>query len=296
MEVISGFEDLEAFEVLHPAEQSVPFVFNSPHSGRHYPDAFLRASRLDKIAIRRSEDAFVDDLFQHVVPLGAPLLKARFPRAYLDVNREPYELDPKMYDDRLPSYANIRSIRVAGGLGTIARVVGEAQEIYQGRLCVREALTRIETIYKPYHQTLRRLLAQTHVAFGYAVLIDCHSMPSAIKTTDGGPRPDFILGDRYGTSCAAQLVDAATEALRDMGYRVSRNKPYAGGFITEHYGRPVKGLHALQVEINRGLYMDETKTLKHAGFDALTQDLGRLAKALVAVQGACFYPDALAAE
>eukprot|EP00873_Tetraselmis_striata_P013398 jgi/Tetstr1/433662/TSEL_000210.t1 len=296
MEVISGFEDLEAFEVLHPAEQSVPFVFNSPHSGRHYPDAFLRASRLDKIAIRRSEDAFVDDLFQHVVPLGAPLLKARFPRAYLDVNREPYELDPKMYDDRLPSYANIRSIRVAGGLGTIARVVGEAQEIYQGRLCVREALTRIETIYKPYHQTLRRLLAQTHVAFGYAVLIDCHSMPSAIKTTDGGPRPDFILGDRYGTSCAAQLVDAATEALRDMGYRVSRNKPYAGGFITEHYGRPVKGLHALQVEINRGLYMDETKTLKHAGFDALTQDLDRLAKALVAVQGACFYPDALAAE
>ncbi|MBB99547.1 MAG: N-formylglutamate amidohydrolase [Rhodobacteraceae bacterium] len=296
MEVISGFEDLEAFEVLHPAEQSVPFVFNSPHSGRHYPDAFLRASRLDKIAIRRSEDAFVDELFQHVVPLGAPLLKARFPRAYLDVNREPYELDPKMYDDRLPSYANIRSIRVAGGLGTIARVVGEAQEIYQGRLCVREALTRIETIYKPYHQTLRRLLAQTHVAFGYAVLIDCHSMPSAIKTTDGGPRPDFILGDRYGTSCAAQLVDAATEALRDMGYRVSRNKPYAGGFITEHYGRPVKGLHALQVEINRGLYMDETKTLKHAGFDALTQDLDRLAKALVAVQGDCFYPDALAAE
>jgi N-formylglutamate amidohydrolase len=296
MEVISGFEDLEAFEVLHPAEQSVPFVFNSPHSGRHYPDAFLRASRLDKIAIRRSEDAFVDELFQRVVSLGAPLLKARFPRAYLDVNREPYELDPKMYDDRLPSYANIRSIRVAGGLGTIARVVGEAQEIYQGRLCVREALTRIETIYKPYHQTLRRLLAQTHVAFGYAVLIDCHSMPSAIKTTDGGPRPDFILGDRYGTSCAAQLVDAATEALRDMGYRVSRNKPYAGGFITEHYGRPVKGLHALQVEINRGLYMDETKTLKHAGFDALTQDLDRLAKALVAVQGDCFYPDALAAE
>jgi N-formylglutamate amidohydrolase len=296
MEVISGFEDLEAFEVLRPAEQSVPFVFNSPHSGRHYPDAFLRASRLDKIAIRRSEDAFVDELFQHVVRLGAPLLKARFPRAYLDVNREPYELDPKMYDDRLPSYANIRSIRVAGGLGTIARVVGEAQEIYQRRLCVREALTRIETIYKPYHQTLRRLLAQTHVAFGYAVLIDCHSMPSAIKTTDGGPRPDFILGDRYGTSCAAQLVDAATEALRDMGYRVSRNKPYAGGFITEHYGRPVKGLHALQVEINRGLYMDETKTLKHAGFDALAQDLDRLAKALVAVRGDCFYPDALAAE
>ncbi|SDU35954.1 N-formylglutamate amidohydrolase [Stappia sp. ES.058] len=296
MEVISGFEDLEAFEVLHPAEQCVPFVFNSPHSGCHYPDAFLRASRLDSTAIRRSEDAFVDELFEHVVPLGAPLLRARFPRAYLDVNREPYELDPKMYDDRLPSYANIRSIRVAGGLGTIARVVGEAQEIYQGRLCVHEALERIETIYKPYHQTLRRLLAQTHVAFGYAVLIDCHSMPSAIKTSDGSPRPDFILGDRYGTSCAVQLLDAASETLRGMGYRVSRNKPYAGGFITEHYGRPVKGLHALQLEINRGLYMDETKTRKHAGFATLAQDLGKLAKALVAVQGECFFPDALAAE
>ncbi|WP_349358282.1 N-formylglutamate amidohydrolase [Stappia sp.] len=296
MHVVSGFEETQAFEVLRPAEQRVPFVFNSPHSGRHYPETFLAASRLDRGAIRRSEDAFVDELFSHVVPTGSPLLRACFPRAYLDVNREPYELDPKMFEDRLPSYANSRSIRVAGGLGTIARVVGEAQEIYRGRLSVREALDRIETIYKPYHQTLRRLLAETHVSFGYAVLVDCHSMPSAVRSSDGGPRPDFILGDRYGTSCAGPLVDAAAEVLRGMGYRVSRNKPYAGGFITEHYGRPIKGLHALQLEINRGLYMDETRTERHAGFDALREDLRRFAETLVSLPDAELYPDALAAE
>lgn len=296
MQVVSGFEDTDAFEVLHPAEQHVPFVFNSPHSGRHYPEAFLNASRLDRIAIRRSEDAFVDELFSGVTTLGAPLLRACFPRAYLDVNREPYELDPKMYDDRLPAYANSRSIRVAGGLGTIARVVGEAQEIYRTRMPVREALDRIETIYKPYHLTLRRLLARTHVNFGYAVLVDCHSMPSTVRSSDNGPRPDFILGDRYGTSCALALVDRATEILRDMGYTVARNKPYAGGFITEHYGRPAKGLHALQVEINRSLYMDEARTDRNSGFEAFAADLARFNEALVALPDAGLIPDALAAE
>ena len=296
MQVVSGFEDMEAFEVLHPAEQHVPFVFNSPHSGRHYPEAFLNASRLDRLAIRSSEDAFVDALFSGVTGLGAPLLRACFPRAYLDVNREPYELDPKMYEDRLPAYANSRSIRVAGGLGTIARVVGEAQEIYRGRMSVREALDRIETIYKPYHLTLRRLLARTHVNFGYAVLVDCHSMPSTIRSSDNGPRPDFILGDRYGTSCALALVDRATEILRDMGYTVARNKPYAGGFITEHYGRPAKGLHALQVEINRSLYMDEARTDRNSGFEAFAADLARFNEALVALPDAGLIPDALAAE
>lgn len=296
MQVVSGFEDTKPFDVLHPAEQSAPFVFNSPHSGRHYPLAFLQASRLDALAIRRSEDAFVDELFSGVVELGAPLLCARFPRAYLDVNREPYELDPKMYEDRLPPYANSRSIRVAGGLGTIARVVGEAQEIYRTRLTVREALDRIETIYKPYHQTLRRLLARTHVTFGHAVLIDCHSMPSTIRSSDNGPRPDFILGDRYGTSCARSLIDQATDILRGMGYTVARNKPYAGGFITEHYGRPAKGLHALQVEINRSLYMDEARTDRSSGFAELSRDMRRFCEELVAGTDADLAPDALAAE
>ncbi|MBA5777325.1 N-formylglutamate amidohydrolase [Stappia sp. F7233] len=273
MKVVTGFEDTPAYEILAPSRLRLPFVFNSPHSGRCYPLNFLNASKLEAPAIRRSEDAYVDELFMPAVARGAPLVRAHFPRAFLDVNREPYELDPKMFEDRLPAYANIRSIRVAGGLGTIARIVGEAQEIYRGRLCINEVLSRIETIYKPYHRTLRRLLAETHVTFGYAVLIDCHSMPSTIRNADGGRRPDFILGDRYGTSCSASLVDAAFESLNAMGYAVSRNKPYAGGFITEHYGRPAKGLHALQIEVNRGLYMDEQSMEKSEGFQRLANDI-----------------------
>ncbi|WP_417687206.1 N-formylglutamate amidohydrolase [Roseibium sp.] len=284
------------FEVLAPADQRLPFVFNSPHSGCQYPKSFLNASRLDERSIRRSEDAFVDNLFRHVVPLGAPLLRAHFPRAYLDVNREPYELDPKMFDGRLPSYANVRSIRVAGGLGTVARIVSESHEIYRHRLPVSEALMRIEGIYKPYHSALRRLLAQTHVTFGYAVLIDCHSMPSTVRCQSSNQRPDFILGDRYGTSCSPDLTEYAASILEGLGYSVSRNKPYAGGFITEHYGRPARGLHALQLEINRGIYMDEPSHTPHAGFERLKQDLAIFARELTAMPDAGLAIDAMAAE
>ena len=290
------FNGFPAFDVLSPADQRLPFVFNSPHSGRQYPESFLAASRLDARSIRRSEDAYVDELFSHVVPLGAPMLRAHFPRAYLDVNREPYELDPKMYDGRLPSYANIRSIRVAGGLGTVARIVSENHEIYRHRLPVEEALNRIETIYKPYHSTLRRLLAQTHVTFGHAVLVDCHSMPSTVKCQTTDTRPDFILGDRYGTSCNSDLTDFAFEILRSKGYSVSRNKPYAGGFITEHYGRPSSGLHALQIEINRGLYMDEATHEPTAHFGQLFHDLKDFVRELTAMPDAGLVADSIAAE
>lgn len=294
--VQADFNGLPAFEVLAPADQRLPFVFNSPHSGREYPATFLEASRLDEVSIRRSEDAYVDQLFASVVPLGAPLLKAHFPRAYLDVNREPYELDPRMFNGRLPSYANVRSIRVAGGLGTVARIVSESQEIYKHRLPVSEALTRIEDIYKPYHSMLRRLLAQTHVTFGHAILIDCHSMPSTVKCQTTEVRPDFILGDRYSTSCAVELTDYAAELLKSMGYAVSRNKPYAGGFITEHYGRPSNGLHALQIEINRGLYMDESTHSLHSGFNTLAENLAAFARELTAMPDAAFAADSIAAE
>ncbi|NRG17324.1 N-formylglutamate amidohydrolase [Rhizobiales bacterium] len=296
MKVVNGFEDSPAFDVLTPTRRHLPFVFNSPHSGRSYPSSFISSSRLDAASIRRSEDAYVDELFEWVVSLGAPMIRAHFPRAYLDVNREPYELDPKMFEERLPPYANVRSIRVAGGLGTIARIVGESQEIYRKRLPVNEAISRIESIYKPYHRTLRRLLAETHVSFGYAVLVDCHSMPSTIRNPDGGPRPDFILGDRYGTSCSPVLVEAAMESLRAMGYTVSRNKPYAGGFITEHYGRPAKALHALQLEINRALYMDEASLKPHDGFTALSRDLHSFVRDLTEIGGNIFEAGAIAAE
>ncbi|MEP3049087.1 MAG: N-formylglutamate amidohydrolase [Roseibium sp.] len=292
----ADFNGLPPFDVLCPADQRLPFVFNSPHSGRQYPKSFLEASRLDETAIRRSEDAYVDDLFAHVIPLGAPMLRAHFPRAYLDVNREPYELDPKMFDGRLPSYANSRSIRVAGGLGTVARIVSENFEIYRHKLPVEEALVRVEHIYKPYHTTLRRLLAQTHVTFGHAVLIDCHSMPSNVKCQTSESRPDFILGDRYGTSCNSELTDFAYESLKMLGYSVSRNKPYAGGFITEHYGRPASGLHALQIEINRGLYMDEATQEPTTGFASLFQDLREFVREITSMPDSALPADSIAAE
>jgi N-formylglutamate amidohydrolase len=270
------------FEVARPLALKMPFVFNSPHSGRVYPRAFLAASRLDSLTLRRSEDAYVEELFGFVAEMGAPLLYAHFPRAYLDVNREPYELDPALFHDGLPHYANTQSVRVVGGLGTIARIVSESDEIYREPLTVGAALERINRLYTPYHETLRTLLKEAEAEFGLAVLIDCHSMPSNPMADQGGGRPDFVLGDRYGASCNGELTRLATAQLKSMGYVVALNKPYAGGYITEHYGRPQQGRHALQVEINRALYMDETSFAKSAGFERLKRDLEQVAKALAA--------------
>jgi N-formylglutamate deformylase len=264
------------FEVAEPGALSGPVVCNSPHSGRAYPSGFLAQSRLDLATLRRSEDTFVDELFADAVKFGVPLMRAHFPRAFLDVNREPYELDPRMFDGRLPAFANTRSLRVAGGLGTIARVVGDAREIYDRRLPVDEALGRIELFYKPYHRALRRLIVNAQRGFGSAVLVDCHSMPSNASGRDERPRADIVLGDRYGTSCAPSVTDVIEEALREFGYMVLRNKPYAGGFITEHYGDPGAGLHAVQIEINRALYMDEREYRKSSRFDPVRADLSRM--------------------
>lgn len=296
---MSGFDDFSpatAFEVRSAVEQRVPFVFNSPHSGRHYPERFLAMSRLDGMAIRRSEDCYVDELFGCAVGLGAPILVAHFPRAYLDANREAWELDPRMFSEPLPPFANIRSARVAGGLGTIPRLVGEGLEIYSGRIPFQEAARRIENVYKPYHDTLRRLVGATRASFGYAVLIDCHSMPGSIKLGESGLRPDFIVGDRFGTSASASLTEAAIGLLTAMGYTVAHNKPYAGGFITEHYGRPAQALHALQIEVNRSLYMNEATLEKTAGFDALAQDLAQFSADLMSVPDDYFARYPLAAE
>lgn len=277
MTASADFATTPAFVVRSPAQQRVPYVFNSPHSGRHYPLRFLAMSKLDAVAIRRSEDCYVDELFAGVVDLGAPFLTANFPRAYLDANREPWELDPRMFKNPLPPYANARSARVVGGLGTVPRLVGEGQEIYAGKLPLSEAVERIESVYKPYHAQLQRLISQTHAQFGFSVLIDCHSMPSSIRLGDGAPRPDFIIGDRFGVACAPALAEAATTVLSRLGYNVVLNRPYAGGFITEHYGRPAHGLHALQIEINRGLYMNERTYERTAGFEAIANDLTRFA-------------------
>jgi len=268
------------FEVVEPAVAKGPVLFNSPHSGSIYPREFLAVARLDIATLRRSEDSFVDELIAGVVRHGFPLMHAHFPRCFVDVNREPYELDPRMFEGRLPSFANTRSMRVAGGLGTVARVVGDAQEIYDQRIPVDDALRRIEGLYKPYHRALRRLFSKLHRDFGAAVLIDCHSMPSNAGHKDERPRPEFVLGDRYGTSCAGAVSETLEKTLRGLGYSVSRNKPYAGGFITEHYGNPAAGLHAIQLEVNRALYMDERRYERASTFGQLAADMETLADRL----------------
>ncbi len=290
------FSTVKPFETRSPVRQRFAFVFNSPHSGRHYPERFLAMTRLDRNAIRRSEDCYVDELFGSAVALGAPLLAANFPRAYLDVNREPWELDPRMFAEPVPTFANIRSARVAGGLGTVPRLVGEGLDIYAGRLPLAEAVARIELLYKPYHGELKKLMARTQATFGYAVLIDCHSMPASIRLGDSGLRPDFIIGDRFGAAAAPALTERAIVLLKGMGYNVAHNKPYAGGYITEHYGRPGKRLHALQIEVNRGLYMNERTFHKQAGFAALAEDLRRFVADLMSLPGHQLSSLPLAAE
>ena len=271
------------FDIAEPARTLCPLVLSSPHSGSIYPQRFLDSARLDAVALRRSEDAFVDDLFAGAAGLGAPLIRARFPRAYLDLNREPYELDPRMFEGKLPAFANTRSVRVAGGLGTIARVVGDSQEIYAGRLTVAEGLERIERLYKPYHAALRGLVERAQRQFGYALLIDCHSMPSTPTVAASAERrikTDFVVGDRYGTSAEGSFVELLEEAMRGAGYAVHRNKPYAGGFITEHYGAPQAGVHAIQIEVNRALYMDERTIERIARFASVKADIAKILGAL----------------
>jgi N-formylglutamate amidohydrolase len=276
-------------EVVAPANQTLPLVFASPHSGCRYPQDFVAASRLDRLTLRRSEDSFVDEIFQAAPGLGAPLIRALFPRAYVDPNREPFELDPAMFEDELPKYANTRSPRVAAGLGTIARVVANGANIYHGKLAFRDALERIRNYYWPYHEALRDLVEATRTSFGYCMLIDCHSMPSVGGPADrdaGARRVDFVLGDCHGTACAPVVMETAAAEIEALGYNVTRNAPYSGGFVTRHYGRPADGIHALQIEINRALYMDEGRIRRNARLPKLAAEMNQVIAALGRIDGA----------
>ena len=270
------------FTVIEPRVQTVPFVLCSPHSGRVYPSALTAASRLGPEALRKSEDCFVDDLVANIVALGAPLIAARFPRAYLDVNREAGELDPELFLGRLPAGSNAGSLRVGSGLGVVARVVADGEEIYRQRLPLEIALERIERLYRPFHRALAGLLKRTLARFGIAVLVDCHSMPSASVAEPRTERADVVIGDRFGVSCDPRLTRLAQSTLAGLGFATQLNRPYAGGFITEHYGRPRTGVHAIQIEINRGLYLDEAAFRPTLGFDGLREDLTRFAERLFA--------------
>jgi N-formylglutamate amidohydrolase len=287
------------FEILTPASWTAPAVFNSPHSGRRYDAAFLEQSRLPLNQLRRSEDCFIDELFSGCLELGAPMLRAHVPRSFIDLNREPYELDPRLFGEPLPAYANAASPRVAGGLGTIPRIVAENEDIYRRKLPLAEGLARIEKVYRPYHRTLASLIDRVHGHTGVALLVDCHSMPSSAAShlpSGNGKSIDIVLGDRFGVSCAEEITAAAERRLQSLGLNVVRNRPYAGGFITQNYGSVRTGRHALQIEVNRALYLDENTLEKRPSFAEIKAALTEMADELIEAVRTLEQPQRYAAE
>ncbi|HMO06283.1 MAG TPA: N-formylglutamate amidohydrolase [Paracoccaceae bacterium] len=258
----------DPFSLHMPALRSTPVVFSSPHSGRHYAADFLARSQLDPLTLRSSEDAFVDDLFAAAPEAGAPLLAARLPRAWIDFNRAPDELDPALVEGVARGGHNPR---VASGLGVVPRVVANGRAIYPGRLTRAEVEARLHGAWTPYHAALRRLLDEAMAQFGEAVLIDCHSMPhEAIEAhaRPGQSRPEVVLGDRFGAAAGRDVMERIETAFARAGLRVARNAPFAGAYIAQAYGRPSRRMHVVQVEIDRALYMDEARVERRPDFAA----------------------------
>jgi N-formylglutamate amidohydrolase len=267
------------FVLIEPLRRTAPLIFASPHSGRRYPPELLADARVSLISLRRSEDTYVDELFAGAAAHGAAVLSAAVARAYVDLNRDPGELDPDMFDERPPPNVHATSARVQAGLGAIPRVSGDGQNIYRRKLSLHEAERRIANVHRPYHTMLANLVAETKSLFGCAVLLDCHSMPSSAR---GAHAPDVVLGDRFGAACHPSVTALAEATLRRMNYRVARNTPFAGGHTTQTYGRPALGVHALQIELNRGLYVDERTLERTNGYARVRADMARLAEALAA--------------
>lgn len=281
-----------SFQIIRPNVQTCPVVFSSPHSGRAYPQAFLDQSVLGLAAIRSSEDAFVDQLISCAPSLGAPLLLAHVPRSYIDLNRAPDEFDPALIEQVRQSDSNPR---IASGLGVVPRVVAGGRAIYHGKIPLAEAKARVAEYWHPYHTALRQLLGETLAQFGYVILLDIHSMPSeAAKML----RPhqiaaDIVLGDRHGASAGGQIVAQVEAAFVAEGLRVARNSPFAGAYIAQQYGRPFVGKHVVQVEISRGLYMDESQIAPLPQFPQFQARLENVLRRVIAGYSA---PSALAAE
>lgn len=286
-----GRIETEAYVLTRPKRRSGPTIFASPHSGRDYTPAFLAQAVLDPRAVRSSEDAFVDELFGMAPDLGAPLLAARVPRAYIDLNRAADELDPGVIEGLVRAPHNPR---ISSGLGVIPRVVAGGRAIYRGKLPMSEAEARLKRFWHPYHQALAGLIEEVRAEFGQAVLIDCHSMPhEAIEahTRPGQPRPEVVLGDRYGATAGREVMDRVEAAFAAAGLRVGRNAPFAGAYVAQAYGRPSRGVHVVQVEIDRALYMDEVRVEPLAGFEAFRELISGVVAELVQPPGV-----ALAAE
>lgn len=263
-----------SFRLLRPQEQTTSVIFASPHSGRAYPPAFLAQSVLDSLALRSSEDAFVDELLADATAVGAPLMLADVPRAFIDLNRGPEELDPALIEGVHRTPLNPR---VSSGIGVIPRVVSGGRHIYRGKLTMPEAEARLSGHWHPYHDALRGLIDETHARFGQAILVDCHSMPhEAIEshTRPGQPRPEVVLGDRFGAAAGGHIIEEIEAAFQQAGLRVSRNVPFAGAFIAQSYGRPTTGRHVVQIEIDRNLYMNEAEVTRGPGFAAFREVMG----------------------
>ena len=272
-----------AFEIDRPISQTIPFVFASPHSGRNYQTYFITNSRLNSLDLRRSEDSFIDDLYADVSNYGAPFLKALFPRAYLDPNREAYELDQEMFLEPLPGFVNTNSLRVSTGLGTVPKIVANGDEIYKSKMLFKEAENRINNCYFPYHTALNDLIKETKNKFGKCILIDCHSMPSIGGLANRqvkNDNVDIVLGNKHGKTCADELIQFVEGQFKDLNLIVRRNHPYAGGYTTEHYGNPSKNVHALQIEINRANYMDEKTITRKNEFLIMKNKISNFLQAL----------------
>lgn len=268
-------DEIPPTQLFWPQELACPLFLASPHSGRAYPSCFLKESRLNHTTLRRSEDFCVDDLYDFAAAMGLPFLAAQFPRSFVDVNRSADEIDPALLFGGEAVFPKTLSKRVANGLGVVPRMVGAGIEIYSEPIGLLAVKQRLQQFHAPYHTTLRDRLTQIQQRFGCVVLLDCHSMPDTVSTRPLGMGKSFdiVLGDRYGASCHRDITDAAEACLSDLGYRVVRNDPYAGGYTTAHYGKPQRGFHSLQIEINRRLYMDERRLRLTDGYEALKSNL-----------------------
>lgn len=264
----------------------LPVVVSVPHAGRDYPDDLIAGSRLDMGALRRSEDPEVDALFSRVPRLGVPMIVARTARLYVDLNRAPDEIDPDMFDGVLDMPVDPASARAAQGLGIFPRYASNGAEVYAAKLDPAEAGRRIADVHRPFHRELEALLLRTRLRFGFALLIDGHSMPSVAgpgESDQGRRRADFVLGDRHGASASTVVGHAASATLASLGYSVARNEPYAGAYIANRHGSPSAGVHVLQIEINRALYLDERRFARRAGFQRIADAMARLVERLGAL-------------
>ncbi len=262
-----------------PAEPVSPIVLSVPHAGRDYSPALLAAARLPREKLEVLEDRLVDRLVWRAVAAGASALVAQAPRAEIDLNRDAREIDPSMVNPSPPAHGLLQSARSRGGLGLVPSRIAGSGAIWLRRMSGDELERRIATIHRPYHDALEVMLEATRRRFGLAILLDCHSMPPRDAP---GLQAGIVFGDRHGASSAREFVDAAEGAARALDFEVARNTPYAGGYITVRHGRPERDVHALQIEIDRTLYLGADLLTPGAGFDKVAQMLAAVTAAIAA--------------